>query len=41
MEQVLKELIQTIEEHHQTGAIGYSLYVELISKAREMQGNIN
>ena len=35
----MKNLIKIIEKNYQTGAIGYSLYVELITEARSVQLN--
>jgi len=33
----MENMIKLIEENYQTGAIGYSLYIELISEARSLQ----
>lgn len=33
----MKKLIEIIEENYRTGAIGYSLYVKLITEARSVQ----
>ena len=33
----MEKLIQIIEENYQTGAIGHSLYKELITEARSLQ----
>jgi hypothetical protein len=33
----MKNLIKIIEENYQTGAIGYSLYVKLITEAKLVQ----
>lgn len=33
----MENLIKVIEENYQTGAIGYSLYIQLITEARSVQ----
>ena len=34
---MISELIQMIDEYHETGALGYSTYKEIMAKVREIQ----
>ena len=38
MDKLIRELITMINDYNDTGAIGYTTYKDLLTKAREMQG---